>query len=329
MRRFLRVALIVLAIAVVGVAGFAAYFVNKYPDAGPAPSLRVEATPARVERGRYLANHVTVCIDCHSTRDWAKFSGPVVPGTEGLGGFKFGEELGLPGVLYAKNITPYAIGSMSDGQLFHTITSGIGKDGSALFPLMPYPNYNQMSDEDIASVIAYIRTLAPLKSEVPKRSLDFPLNVIVRTIPTPHTPTNAPDTSNELAYGKYLVTIASCADCHTPAEKGEPLKGMEFAGGSEISMPEGVVRPANLTPDEETGIGLWSKEIFIAKFKAFDHPDSTVLDVHANGYNTPMPWTMYGGMTERDLGAIWTYLRTLTPVKHKVERFSKGAVALR
>lgn len=56
------------------------------PNVGEAPDLKVEITPERVERGRYLANAVTVCMDCHSKRDWSQWAGPIIPGTYGGGG---------------------------------------------------------------------------------------------------------------------------------------------------------------------------------------------------------------------------------------------------
>lgn len=87
-------------------------------------------------------------------------------------------------------------------------------------------------------------------------------------------------------------------------------------------MPEGIVRSANITPDDETGIGSWKKDIFIAKFKYFAEPDTTHLSISEMGYNSPMPWTLYAGMSEYDIGAIYTYLRTVTPVHNEVITFT-------
>ena len=71
------------------------------PNVGSAPDLKVERTPERIARGAYLANHVTVCIDCHSKRDWSRFSGPPIAGTFGMGGDLFDQKFGFPGVYYA------------------------------------------------------------------------------------------------------------------------------------------------------------------------------------------------------------------------------------
>ncbi len=306
--------IIVLAAAV----GLAVLFLG-YPDGGPVPDVAAVSTPDRVERGEYLANHVAVCIDCHSTRDWTKFSGPPVPGTAGKGGDLFDETIGFPGSIAATNITPAGIGGMSDGELAHAIVSGIGQGGRPLFPIMPYTAYASLSQEDLESLIAYIRTLPPIVNSVPERKLNFPLNLLVRTMPAAYTPQAAPNKGNSYEYGKYITTLASCIDCHTPQDKGELVKGKEFSGGWEVAVPQGTIRSANITPDEETGIGLWTKDIFVAKFKEFEHADSAKLDLGLMGRQSIMPWTMYAGMTEDDLGAIYDYLRTVPPIRNRVE----------
>jgi hypothetical protein len=84
-----------------------------------------------------------------------------------------------------------------------------------------------------------------------------------------------------------------------------------------------VVRSANITPDKETGIGTWNKEIFIKRFR-----DSMLLAEQAvkpGDYNTVMPWTTYAGMNDTDLGAIYDYLTTLPAVNNKVEKFTPAS----
>lgn len=154
------------------------------PNVGVAPDLKVERTAERIKRGEYLANHVTLCMDCHSQRDWTRFSGPPNEGTLGMGGDVFDPKFGFPGTYYAKNITPDGISRYTDGELFRVITTGVSKEGKAMFPIMPYHNYGQMDEEDINCIIAYVRTLKPIKNEVPESSSDFPMNFIINTIPT-------------------------------------------------------------------------------------------------------------------------------------------------
>lgn len=306
------------------VAVFLIYFNISYPKVDPPSNEKVEITPARLARGKYLANHVTVCMDCHSTRDWNKLSGPIVPGTLGKGGEKFGEEIGFPGTLYAKNITPASIGDWNDGELMRAITNGVNKKGNAFFPLMPYLSYNHLTKEDLYSLVAYVRSLPSIKHEVPEGSLNFPLNLIVKTMPPKsYNPSSEPDKNNPAKYGEYITKISGCFDCHTESVKGEYKMEKAFGGGAEFNFPAGIVRSANITPEEVSGIGKWSKEQFISRFKSMD-PDSVQipsLDAQKE-FNTPMPWTMYAGMTREDLGAMYDYLRTLKPIKNAIVRFT-------
>ena len=133
-----------------------------------------EVLAQKIKKGSYLANHVANCMDCHSQRDFSQFSGPVIPGTEGMGGAIFDTTLGVPGIVYARNITPdtaTGIGNWTDAEIFRAITQGISKTGDTLFPAMPYPHYNGMDKNDIYDIIAYIRSLKPINNIVPKRLL--------------------------------------------------------------------------------------------------------------------------------------------------------------
>ena len=323
MKKFLKILGFLAIFIVIAGAGITIYMKNAFPKVDPPAELKVEITPELVTRGKYLANHVMVCIDCHSSRDWSNFSGPIVPGTEGKGGDMFDESMGFPGTFYAKNITPYGIGSWKDGEIFRAITTGVNKSGEPFFPVMPYPYYGKLDKEDIISVIAYLRTLTPVNNDVEESSANFPMNLILRTIPENPQFTPRPDKSDTVAYGKYLVTASGCIECHTQSNKGKLLEGMEFAGGREFKFPTGeVLRSANITPDKETGIGSWTKSMFIARFKQYDNPDAHKIPVKPGEFNTIMPWTMYAGMEPEDIWAIYAYLKTLKPVSNKVEKFS-------
>ena len=323
MKKLIKIGAIVLGVIVVLLISGSVYFNATYPKDIPVSNVKIQPTAERIERGKYLALNVALCMDCHSTRDFSKYSGPIKPGTEGMGGEIFGKEMGLPGTIPVKNITPAALGEWTDGEIIRAITSGVNKHGEALFPIMPYPNYIHMSEEDLYSIVAYIRTLKPIKNEVGEKELDFPVNYIEKTLPLDtYKPIKTPDKSDMKAYGKYLVTIASCNDCHTKAEDGEPVAGFELAGGSAIELPFGTIRSANLTPDVETGLGAWTKEQFIQRFKSMATDEVKNMEVQPGSFNTIMPWTMYGGMTEEDLGAIYEYLHSLKPVKNMVVKFT-------
>lgn len=134
MKKVLSTIAIVIVLLILVVAGYVKFVL---PRVDAAPDIKINATPDRIARGEYLANHVAICIDCHSTRNWNKFSGPIVNNTLGIGGEYFGEEVGMPGKMYSKNITPYNLKDWSDGEIFRTITAGVNRKGEALFPIMP------------------------------------------------------------------------------------------------------------------------------------------------------------------------------------------------
>lgn len=297
------------------------YLYVAFPAAPPPDAGKVVATPELLARGEYLVEHVALCTDCHSQRNVNRFTGPIKPETKGAGGEHFGRELGLPGDIYGRNITPAALGDWSDGELKRAIVSGVNKKGEALFPLMPYPAFSHLCESDVDAIVAYLRTLQPITSDVIERTLDFPVNLLVRTLPTPPDPWKCSDAVSGVERGRYLVTVASCDHCHTQRKDGNPVRGMDFGGGVEFRLPTGgVVRSANLTP-HETGLRSWTKEMFVARFKAM-RAEGITYQVKPGEFNTPMPWTMYAGMTDEDLGAIYDYLRTLEPVRNQVEKFT-------
>jgi len=321
MKKVFKILGILLLVILVAVAGLAAYVKFALPDTGPAPDMKVEITPERVKRGEYLANTVMVCMDCHSTRNWNVFSAPPVPGTLGKGGEKFDQTMGFPGTYYSANITPAGIGNWTDGEIFRAITTGVRKNGKPIFPVMPHHNYGKLDAEDIKSVIAYLRTIPAIENKVPESESDFRMNFIINTIPAKAQLTKMPSRSDTVAYGEYMITAASCGECHTPFDKGKLLMDQYMAGGRVFEMPAGTLTSMNLTPDPQTGIGNWSKEMFIQKFKLFRDSASHQKVDFMKEYNSIMPWIMYAGMTDEDLGAIYTYLRTLKPMKNQVVRF--------
>lgn len=313
--------LVVLVVVLAG-AGLT-YLFTAYPKVPPAETVTVPKTPERLARGKYLAEHVTGCVVCHAERDWSAYGAPVVPGTAGKGGqrFGFGPE---PFVLYAKNITPAGIGAWTDGEVIRAFTTGVSRDGTPLFPLMPYPHFGTLAREDVEAIVAYLRTLPSVSNPPePARTLKFPLPLVVRTIPAAASHRPIPPRENRVAYGEYMVNASLCADCHTPIdEQGAPLPGRDFAGGMVFS-PNGVglVRSANLTPDADTGIGGWTEQQFVDKFRAFRGVPARRLEGAERQQQTEMPWLDYAGMTDDDLAAIYAYLRTVKPVTNRVQKF--------
>ncbi len=299
------------------------YMVTFYPDAGKPLSLDAAATPDRLARGKYIAESVAVCTSCHSDRDYTRWAGPVIPDTLGAGGRLWTTAHGVAGRVYAANITPSGLSAYSDGELAHAITTGVTRTGRAMSPLMPYLMYNAMCLSDLKALVAYLRAIKPLTRSTPASELDFPTNILVRMAPRPYTSPPCPDPDDELALGAYLTSIGACQACHTPRVAGIPDVTRGFAGGEEFTEAGGLVRAPNITPHRASGLGSWSRARFIRAFKA--HGGATRA-VRPGGPNTVMPWTAYAGMTERDLGAVWAYLRTVPPLDNPVERYGSAGV---
>ncbi len=179
----LKIVGIIFSILVLFVLAAGLYVKAFLPNTGAASDIKIDATAERLERGKYLANHVALCMDCHSTRDWTKYAGPMTDTEIGGGGELFDQSLGFPGKFIAKNITPYHLGNWTDGEIMRAVTTGVSKDGKALFPIMGYHRFGKMDEEDVRSIIAYIRTLAPVKKDIPVSEADFPFNFIINTLP--------------------------------------------------------------------------------------------------------------------------------------------------
>jgi mono/diheme cytochrome c family protein len=299
-------------------AAASAYFESTYPKVPPAADLTVGRSEPQLERGRYLAENVAVCVDCHSDHDWTHFSGPLIHASLGKGGARYGHELGFHGELIAPNITPHALGGWSDGELLRALTSGVTPDDRALFPFMNWIRYGKLCRKDLEAIINYVRSLPPIAYSTKRTKLDFPLNFVVRTMPfaQPLVET-CPDPNDTVAYGSYLVDAAGCIDCHTQRIGSELDLAHAFAGGVRLPVPTGgkSMKSKNITPDA-SGIGGWSREAFIERFATYRAP---VPEVSTDEPNTFMPWTLYAGMTDADLGAIYDFLRTVKPVKREDE----------
>jgi mono/diheme cytochrome c family protein len=269
---------------------------------------------------------VSNCLTCHTENDKTRWGAPYKKDSRGAGGDCWTPEIGFAGTVCAKNITQHpehGLGKWTDGEILRAIREGVDRNGQALFDIMPYRSYRHLSDEDAMAVVAYLRTLPALPGQKPARTLDFPLPIVVKFMPEPLTgPVPAPDKNDKVAYGRYLANVAGCETCHTPVdERHMPLPGKAFAGGQRFQLNKqgAVVVSANLTP-HATGLGGRTRENFIAMFKAYSSPESHDVPV-APEKNTVMPWLTLSGMTEEDLGAIYDYLQTVTPIENKVEKF--------
>jgi mono/diheme cytochrome c family protein len=315
LKTLLKVAIGLVVLAVVAVGSLYAYFFILLPRDIPPPDLTVEITPQRVARGEYLATAVFGCMYCHSERDWDLFGAPPVPGTLGKGGERFDQRVGVSGVLTAANITPDGIGDWSDGEVYRAIVNGLHKDGYPLFPIMPFDVYLHLETEDVYSIIAYLRTLAPIEARYSGRRMTPLMQLIANTRVLPADPWQV-DHSDPLSRGGYIALIAGCRFCHTPAnERMQPYEDMRFGGGLGMMAAGRKVYSANISPDPETGIGNWSEADFIARFKAYA---GARIPVTETGFQTNHAWTEYAQMSEADLADVYAYLMAQPPVRNVV-----------
>ena len=262
-------------------------------------------TPARLARGRYLAEGVTQCFMCHSERDWTLPGAPPKAGRKGAGVvISDSDDLRL----VAPNLTPdkkTGAGNWPDDALVRAIREGVGHDGRPLHKQMWYGAFRSLSDEDVASIVVYLRTLPPVENALPPtRMSEARRQQLIEGLSPLTAPVPAPDQRTPLARGRYLARIADCAGCHT-SWHSERNPGI-YAGGNLIERGEHKVFSANLTPDP-TGM---------------PYDEATFVQFIRNGkfgtLDPVMPWVVFRNMTDADLRDLRTALRRLWPVVHRV-----------
>ena len=221
------------------------------PKARPLTDRRFEANPARLERGKYLVTSASApCIICHSPIDTTGGGMQVVAGRE-LTGRNWAPD-GAPFVT-AGNLTPdpeTGIGNLTDDQLARGIREGISHDGRTLFPIMPYEKFRSMTDEDLAAIVVYLRSLKPVRNPIATSAIPFPLNRLMNGYPRPIDAPVTADLSTPEKRGAHIAEIAACTECHTPRDdRGRRPEGMDFAGGTAMAF-EGrkTIFAANITP---------------------------------------------------------------------------------
>lgn len=290
------------------------------PEARPLTDRRFEPTPERIERGKYLVENVTQCLFCHSEYDPDQAGLPLKPETRGAG--RSWESEGLPW-LQVPNITSDAetgAGQWSDDALARAIREGVGHDGRALFPVMPYRNYRRMSDDDLAAIVTYIRTVPAVRRASPRSDIPFPASRFINLEPQRiDNPIPPPDMSTPARRGEYLTALASCNECHTPmTPEGQFLTGMFMAGGNMLVHEKRTpAASANLTPSP-SGIPYYTEDLFVEVMRTGRVRERAISD--------NMPWFHYKGMTDEDLRAIFAYLQTVPPVEHYVSNLDPIAL---
>ncbi|MEP1206618.1 MAG: c-type cytochrome [Rhizobiaceae bacterium] len=260
------------------------------------------ASETLVERGEYLVTGPGGCGNCHS---------PLGPN-----GFIKGKE--LAGRLVEKNpqftaiapnITPASrIAKWSDAELGRAIREGIRPDGSLVGPPMPFPMYRGISDDDLAAIVAYLRTVSAVEQDNPASTYNIPLPPAYGP---PVTSVASVSKDDKIKYGEYLAgPIAHCMECHTPFGPKGPMFETDFGrGGFEFHGPWGTSVASNLTSHAD-GLADWSDEDLITMISTGKRPDGSPM-------LPPMPYPFLAKTTREDLEAMVAYLRTLPPLPDK------------
>lgn len=269
-----------------------------------------------VTHGSYLVNGIAACGNCHTEH------GPDLKSKADMA-FAGGKKFELPfGTAFAKNLTPdndTGIGTWTEAQIIRALREGVTREGTTLGPPMPVPFFNKMSDDDAKAIATYLKSLKPIRHEVP----DSKYKIELKAMP-PVTGRTSPPKNDKVAYGAYLANMAHCVECHTtPGPNGEPDFANHLgAGGFSFELIPGgyrvlgapsteVIRSRNITSDPETGIGAWT--------------DDEVKRAIAQGINKsgkqlvpPMPYQFFKNLSAEDLDALVAWVRALPPVKNNV-----------
>lgn len=278
-----------LLVVVIGVYGVSSARLNKtYQVAEERIAIPTDA--ASIERGRYLVTTVGQCVDCHG---------------ENLAGREF---LNAPGIIRAvsANLTSGKGGigaAFSDVDWVRAIRHGVTPEGRPLL-IMPSQNYNQLSAQDLGSIIAYVKRVPPVDHEPGTSEVQLfgralfvagQIDALAAERIDHSTPAPAPIAPGATsAYGNYLVTIGGCADCH----------GVSLAGGPVPGAPPSAPPAANLTPQSE--LNGWTDADFIQTMRTGVNPAGKHLDAF-------MPYKYIGLLSDDELRAMYLYLKTIPP----------------
>ena len=254
------------------------------------------------ERGKYLVNTIMTCQNCHTPK--GERGAPVFE-RDLSGGLEFDEP---PFKVTAPNITQdkaTGIGAWTDAQIKAALRTGKRPNDVQLAEVMPTNFYGIVTERDMDSIVAYLRTVKPVGNKVPDPIYKIALPHIM--FPGGEKPFSEADLSDKVKKGFYLATIGHCMECHTPF--GPPGSGVDFKGslgkgGREFPGPWGVSHSRNITSSKDKGIGGWSDaEIKRAITEGVSRDGSRL--------KPPMGFEFYKNLAADDLDAIVAYLRTV------------------
>lgn len=310
---------LVLFVIVAVVAVYVARNWDRDYSAVPLPDLHASTDPALIARGEYLVRGPAHCVECHVVNFDAYVQAATAPGPVALsGGYRF--PIGPLGTLWSRNLTPdreTGIGRYSDPQVARMLRHGVRPDGQVSIPLlMPF---GEMSDEDIVSVLSFLRAQPPVKNAVPENEWTL-LGKVMRTFVSAtkpkmdvHPPKTAPASAPTVERGEYLArSVANCGGCHTAFNEltGAPTVPT-FSGGNQMEPspdeeadPTLWFTPPNITPREKSALLRFpDRATFVARFK-----------VGGRKYpGSPMPWEAFARLSPDDVGALYEFLHTQAP----------------
>jgi mono/diheme cytochrome c family protein len=278
------------------------------------PAVASAQSQEQIARGKYIFGAAAGCA-CHTAPKQAL----------NAGGRKYD---GPFGTVYSSNITPdptTGIGKWTDEQIITAIRAGRRPNGERLIPVHPYTVFNGMAEQDLKDLVAYLRSVPPVNKPTPAKKIAVPMfesvflpawlaTFAARETPPPSAPTSG------LARGEYLVrAVGHCGECHTP-RSGITMaldNGRFLAGNPKSRGPEGSAVP-NITPDRDTGIGAWTEEQIAEYLGTGNKPDgdvagglmAQVIEGSAAGYKD---------LTQADRLAIAKYLKSVPPIKNRIE----------
>jgi mono/diheme cytochrome c family protein len=251
-------------------------------------------------RGSYLVNTIMTCANCHSPK------GPpaATAGKDFSGGLSWDEpafKVTAPNITQDKET---GIGEWTDAEIKTMLLTGKKRHGIQAAEVMPTSFYPILTEGDLNSIVAYLRTIKPVKNKVPDPIYKIALPHHI--FPGAEKSYTQAALNDKLKRGFYLATIGHCMECHTPFI---PHGGRDFAnslgkGGAEFPGPWGVVKSRNITSSKTAGIGSWT--------------DAEIKEaiVHGKGKDGskltgPMGFQYYAHMTDADLDAVIAYIRTV------------------
>ncbi len=257
------------------------------PEPEPTAAAEEEAMAftGDADAGKYIATLTGGC-GCHFNRDLGGLAG----------GNAFADD-----TVFAANITPdmeTGIGSLDEEDIVSILRTGAGPGGYQLHPAMPYRTFSALSQKEALDIAAYLHSLEPISNPVPARTLASDPEAYTPDAALAEPPTDA------VARGEQLVMLARCGGCHTPSDDDGSLM---LAGATVRDSTS-----ANITPDEETGIGSWTVEEIATLMRTGARPDGSAVE----GAMAQQIERRFNVLTEADALAIAAYLKSIPAVNH-------------